>query len=79
LPPVACFSANGDFVSRHPGEGFLHAQLRNGNAASAGGTEPALESGIEKAEDRDRQQLDTGSLDDLRESGTTGWTKRLSP
>ena len=48
-PLAAYFSPNGDFASRRLGEGFIHAVLRDGNAAPAEGMDLFLQHAIEKA------------------------------
>ena len=48
-PLAAYFSPNGTFDSRRLGEGFLHAQLRNGNASAAEGAEAFIDNVIVKA------------------------------
>ena len=48
-PLAAYFSANGDFDSRRLGGGFLHAQLRNGNASAAEGADSFVDHAIAKA------------------------------
>jgi len=50
-PLAAYFSVNGDFDSRRLGEGFLHAQLRNGNASAAEGAELFINHVISKAQE----------------------------
>ena len=48
-PLAAYFSVNGDFGSRRLGEGFLHAQLRRGDASAAEGAEAFIDDVIAKA------------------------------
>ena len=49
LPLVAGFSARGDYNAPRLGDGFLHAILREGNAASAAGAEGFLRNASAKA------------------------------
>ncbi len=48
-PLVAFFSPNGDFDAKRLGEGFLHARLRDGNAAPAEGARLFLDDVVDKA------------------------------
>lgn len=48
-PLTASFSPDGTFASKRLGEGFLHAELRNGNAAPAEGAALFLNETIDKA------------------------------
>lgn len=48
-PLTASFSSGGTFASKRLGEGFLHAELRNGNAAMAEGAVLFLNETIDKA------------------------------
>jgi hypothetical protein len=48
-PLTACFSANGTFDGKRLGEGFIHAMLRDGNAAPAEGALLFIDDVIDKA------------------------------
>jgi hypothetical protein len=48
-PLVASFSPNGDFASKRLGTGFIHAILRDGNAAPAEGIDLFLQDALDKA------------------------------
>lgn len=48
-PLAAYFSPNGDFASKRLGEGFIHAVLRDGNAAPAEGMNLFLQYTLDKA------------------------------
>jgi hypothetical protein len=48
-PMAAYFSSGGTFDSSRLGEGFLHAQLRNGNASAAEGAKDFIDAVIVKA------------------------------